>query len=89
MGVGLQAPHRSGHRALETTQASPPNRTLHQRTTTIITLAATKPRKTESSIIKLQLKVAVVMVLAVLVTRLLMVTSISLLESAVNSSEMD
>ena len=48
------------------------------------------PRKTESSIIKLQLKVAVVMVLAVLVTRLLMATSTGLLEeSAVNSSEMD
>ena len=90
MGVGPQAPHRSGHRALETTQASPLNRTLHQRTTTIITVAAIMPRKTESSIIKLQLKVAVVMGLAMLVTRLLLATSTSLLEeSAVNSSEMD
>ena len=88
--IDLQVPLRSGRQALEMALCSTPIRTLHQRTTTIITVAAIMPRKTESSIIKLQLKVAVVMVLAMLVTRLLLAISISLLEeSAVNSSEMD
>ena len=87
--IDLRVPLQSGRQALEMAPGSTLIRTLHQRTTTIITVAAIMPHKTESSIIKLQLKVAVVMVLAVLVTRLLMVTSISLLESAVNSSEMD
>lgn len=88
--IDLRVPLRSGHQALETALGSTPIRTLHQRTTTIITVAAITPRKTESSIIKLQLKVAVVMGLATLVTRLLPATSTSLLEeSAVNSSEMD
>ena len=88
--IDLRVPLQSGRQALEMALGSTPIRTLHQRTTTIITVAAIMPRKTESSIIKLQLKVAVVMVLAMLVTRLLLAISISLLEeSAVNSSEMD
>ena len=88
--IDLRVPLQSGHQALEMALGSTLSRTLHQRTTTIITVAAIMPRKTESSIIKLQLKVAVVMVLAMLATRLLLATSISLLEeSAVNSSEMD
>ena len=88
--IDLRVPLRSGHQALEMALGSTLIRTLHQRTTIIITVAAIMPRKTESSIIKLQLKVAVVMVLATLVTRLLLATSISLSEeSAVNSSEMD
>ena len=88
--IDLRVPLQSGRQALEMAPGSTPIRTLHQRTTTIITVAAIMPRKTESSIIKLQLKVAVVTVLAVLVTRLLMATSTGLLEeSAVNSSEMD
>ena len=88
--IDLRVPLQSGRQALEMAPGSTPIRTLHQRTTTIITVAAIMPRKTESSIIKLQLKVAVVMVLATLATRLLLATSISLSEeSAVNSSEMD
>ena len=88
--IDLRVPLQSGRQVQEMALGSTPIRTLHQRTTTIITVAAIMPRKTESSIIKLQLKVAVVMVLAVLVTRLLMAISISLSEeSAVNSSEMD
>ena len=87
--IDLRVPLQSGRQALEMALGSTPIRTLHQRTTTIITVAAIMPRKTESSIIKLQLNQAVVMVQAVLLITPQATSTSQSVESATSSSGMD